>query len=179
MPIRSFGQQTMNGSSMPWFGDTTQAAVGLPTNANQTIPITVSSITKYQQGDRIIIDPQQTNQDTLLIQSFTGASTLNCMSEGGAKTHTHSIGAIIVLGIACAEIKFTAVKTNVHDIYLGADNTVTNTGGGSAFFDLNASNTPPSTFNLTNNVNFNAIRTSDGWMAGFTGDKILVAAIVV
>ena len=64
--IRSWGKVTISGFAQPWFGDVLTAAVGLP-NAGGIIPVPVASTTRYKVGDRIYLDPGQTNQDLLLI----------------------------------------------------------------------------------------------------------------
>jgi hypothetical protein len=178
--IRSWGLVTLGSAAVPVFGDATTAAVGLPSGAG-IIAVTVASTTRYRVGDRIVIDPEiSASQDTLLIDTIPSATVLNCRSEGGATTHTHTTGAIIMLSIACAEAILTpAAAANV--IWIGSDNTVTNTGGGSAFYPLEPVTLPaqPPSFRMTNSVSFNTVRTSDVWVAGTSTQTYGAAAIVV
>ena len=174
--LRSWGIVSLSGSAQPWFGDKLTAAVALPLGG--IIAVTVASTAKYQGGDRILLDPGQTNQDALLVDQIFSATVLYCRSEGGALTHTHASNALILLSIACAEIIVTNLST-ANPVVLGSDNTVTVTPGGSAFTVLYESSTQASIFRLTNCVEFNAVRTSDGWMIGTSGQSVGVAAIVV
>ena len=178
--LRSWGIVTLSGSAQPWFGDKVTAAVGLGSAAG-IIPVTVASTTNYRVGDRIVLDPQQTNQDTLMVDSIASSTVLNCKSEGGAATHTHAVNALIVLTIACAEIMLQALDGNTATVWLGSDNTVTATPSGTAFQQLQkvAAGGAPSLFRYTNSVGTNWVRTSDGWMIGTAADKVAVIAIVV
>jgi hypothetical protein len=176
--IRSWGLVTSTATAMPWFGDVTTAAVGLP-GSNGLIPVTVGSTTRYRVGDRIVLDPEQTNQDTLLVIGIASSTVLNCMSEGNCPTHTHANGAIIQLSIAAMDIIFDNVGAG--EIVLGTDNTVT-TGptGGSAFKVLQPVTSPaqPNTFRLAGSIGgANTCRTSDGWMIG--SSTVLVSAVVL
>jgi hypothetical protein len=123
-------------------------------------------------GDRIYLDPGQTDQDLLLIDTIPSGTVLNCRSEGEAKTHTHVTNTIIALSIACSEILLTALTNNAGLTWLGSDSTVT-VGGGSGFTYITASGS----YNL-GFPQWNAIRSTEAWMIGTSGDKIGVAAIV-
>jgi hypothetical protein len=171
--IRSWGLVTLTGDAQPWFGDVTTAAVGLP-SSNGIIPVTVASTTKYQVGDRIVLDPDETNADTLLIDSIPSSTVLNCQIEGAAISHTHLNGAIIMLSIACMDVIIQSNAAAV--VWLGSDNTVT-AAGGSAFYQLAA--TPSAPFRESNCGDHNVVRTSDGWMIGTASQTVGVAAIVL
>jgi hypothetical protein len=171
--IRSWGLVTLTGAAQPWFGDVTTAAVGLP-NGDGLIPVTVASTTRYRVGDRFYLDPETNTQDILLVDTITSSTVLSCKSEGDAKTHTHGSGAVIQLSIPAAEINVQPLSTNTQTVFLGADNTVTNVPGGSVSREILPSS-PPSA-NLS--IGYNIMRTSDGWMVGTAGDKVIVAATV-
>ena len=177
--LRSWGIVTLTGSAQPWFGDKCTAAVGLPLG-NGIIPVTVTSTTFYRAGDRIVIDPLTASQDLLIIDTVASSTVLNCRSEGGV-THTHLTNAIIVLSIACSEIMIQAIDGNSATVWLGTDNTVTATPGGTAFQQLQkvTAGLAPALFRMTNSVAYNWARTSDGWMIGTASDKVAVTAIVI
>lgn len=175
--IRSWGLVTSTATAMPWFGDVTTAAVALP-GSSGIIPVTVASTTRYRAGDRIVLDPEQTNQDTLLIDTIPSATVLNCRLEGDGKSHTHTNGAIIQLSIACMDVIFDNVGTG--EIVLGSDNTVTAVPGGSAFKVLQPVTSPAqsNSFRLAGSIgSSNTCRTSDGWMIG--SGTLLVSAVVL
>ena len=174
--IRSWGLVTSSATAMPWFGDVTTAAVALPSNSG-IIPVTVASTTRYRVGDRIVLDPDLTNADTLLVDTIPSATVLNCRIEGEAKSHTHANGAIIQLSIACMDVIIQGVGSG--EIVLGTDNTVTAVPGGSAFYILQPVTSPaqPAAFRLTTSTDYNTVRTSDGWMIGV--GTALVSAVVL
>lgn len=165
--IRSWGKVTLNGSAQPWFPDVTTAAIGLPDGAG-IIKVTVASTTKYRNGDRILVSPGAADVDTLMVDTIASSTVLNCKSEGNAPTHTHVTSTVIRLAIACADVMFQVLPGNAQAVWLGSDNTVTNVGGGSAFLQMQdvAPNAVPTDWRLSNNPQWNAHRTTDGWMAG-------------
>jgi hypothetical protein len=176
--FRSWGKVTLTGAAQPWFGDVTTAAVGLP-NGFGIIPVTVASTTRYQVGDRIYLDPEQANQDIVIVDSIPSATVLNCRSEGTAPTHTHSIGAIIQLSLACRDVIIQNIGADL--VVLGSDDTVALTGGGSAFYELQPATSPaqPNDFRTSPSSAVNADRTEDGWMIGTSGQTVFVAAKVL
>jgi hypothetical protein len=177
--IRSWGLVTLSGVAQPWFGDVTTAAVGLGSAAG-IIPVTVASTTRYRVGDRIVLDPEQTNQDTLLVDTIPSGTVLNCRAEGGAKTHTHTDGAIIQLSIPCMDVILQSDAAAV--VWLGSDDTVTNVGAGSGFYALQPATAPAeaNTFRLAGSIgSVNVCRTSDGWMAGTAAQTVAVSAVVL
>jgi len=173
--IRSWGVLTLTGSAQPCFGDTTTAAVPLPDSFGK-IAVTVASTSRYQGGDRIIVAPETNTQDILKIDSIASSTVLNCQSEGNAKTHTHPTSTQILLSIACAEIMVQNFSSASNVVWLGTDNTVTSSGGGSAFGQALPGDIP---YRFSNSVQFNAIRTSEPWMSGTNGQTCGIAAIVV
>jgi len=177
--IRSWGVNTLGASSQPWFGDVTTAAVGLPDSFGK-ISVTVASTARYQAGDRILVGPQTATQDVVKVDSIASSTVLNCQSEGNAKTHTHVTNTQIMLDIACAEIIITNLASD-QPVWLGSDNTVTNTGGGSGFYPIEpvTGTNQPNSFRVSNSVNSDAIRTSEGWIVGTNGRTYSAAAIVV
>lgn len=170
--IRSWRVNTLTGSAQPVFGDVTTAAVGLPNGAG-LIPVTVASTVRYVQGDRIIIDPNLTTQDCYIVDTITSATVLSCRSEGNAPTHKHTTAAILLLSIACSQILTQGFALSAN-VYFGSDDTVTNTGGGSAFAYI----FPAGSLSI-GNPQYNCQRTSDLWMAGKAADTVGVGAIVL
>jgi len=178
--IRSWGIVTLTGAAQPWFGDVTTAAVALP-QGNGIIPVTVAATKRYRVGDRLILDPEQTNQDVVMVSSIPSSTVLNCVSEGQAVTHTHISGAIVQLSIAVEDVILQAVDGNTAAVWLGSDNTVT-VAGGSAFHQLQkvASGAVPQEWREAGEASdANIVRTSDGWMIGTLNDKVGVASIVL
>lgn len=173
---RSWGVVTLGVSAVPWFGDVTTAAVAASADSG-IIPVTVANTSRYRVGDRIVLEPGTANQDTLLVEEIPVAAgtVLNCVSEGGLKTKAHALGSIVQLSIPCSQVIITALKSNTGDTWQGSDSTVTNTGGGSAFSYAASGG---GSFN-TGVAQWNIIRSSDGWMAGTSGDKVGVVAVVV
>jgi hypothetical protein len=153
--------------------------VGLP-EGNGVIPVTVGSTTRYRVGDRIVLDPEQTNQDTLLVERIVSGTVMNCNSESNVPTHTHASGAIIQLSIAVIDVILQAPNGNAAAVWIGSDDTVT-VAGGSAFYELPATTAPaqPAEFRQSQSGGYNIARTSDGWMIGTAADKVGVAAEVL
>jgi hypothetical protein len=179
--IRSWGAVTLTGAAQPVFGDVTTAAVGLPSGAG-IIAVTVASTTRYRVGDRIYLDPFQANQDLLLVGGIASSTVLNCTSEGGAPTHTHTTSAIIMLSLACLDVIVQSGASAGHAIVLGSDNTVTATPGGSAFYVIQPFTAPAegNSFRLAGSIgNTDVCRTNDMWMIGTAADIALVSAVVL
>lgn len=179
--IRSWGVVALTGSAQPWFGDVLTAAVALP-RGDGIIPVTLAATRRYKVGDRIVLDPLQTNQDTLLIESIFSATVLYCASEGNAPTHVHSNGVILQLSIPAMDVSLQAVDGNAATVWLGSDDTVTAIGGGSAFYQLQkvTAGQPPAGYREAGSIGgSNNVRTSDGWMIGTAADKVAVGAYVL
>jgi len=170
--IRSWAVTTLNGSAQPVFGDVTTAALAA-TDGSLLINVPVASTTRYEAGDRIVIDPELATQDTLLVDHIVSGTVLACRSEGNKKTNAHTTSAIIQLSIACSQILTQGFSLSAN-VYFGSDNTVTNAGGGSAFGYIY----PAGAYSI-GNPQYNCQRTSDIWMAGKNADTIGVAAIVL
>jgi hypothetical protein len=172
--IRSWGIVTLTGSAQPWFGDVTTAAF-VPPKAGVLATVKVANSAKYQVGDRIVLGAGSAGANILIVSQIpSGGVTLLCESEGGAALSAWPNSTIIQLNIACSAIKLQPQQANTGVVYLGSDNTVTNTGGGSAFEAL--SQLAAESFGIPQ---FDTIRTSEGWMAGTANDKVGVAAITV
>lgn len=171
--IRSWRVTTLTGSAQPAFGDVTTAAVALPLG-NGIIPVTVADTTKYQVGDRIYLDPLQANQDMLMIDRLFSATVLWCRVEGETLTHTHANGAIIQLSIPCAGMNVQPLSANANALYVGPDNTILVTPAGNVSRQILPGNPPNGQFT----IGYNIERTSDVWMVGTSGDKVIVAAEV-
>lgn len=177
--IRSWGLVALSGAAQPWFGDVTTAAIALP-QGNGIIPVTVASTTRYRAGDRIVVAPGTASQDTLLVDTIPSATVLNCRSEGNGTTHVHVTSTIIQLSIACMDVIIQAITAAA--VWLGSDNTVTNVGGGSAFYELEPFTAPaqPNVFRLAGSIGSdNTCRTSDGWMIGTGTQTVAVSAVVL
>ena len=171
--IRSWGLVTLTGSAQPCFSDVTTAAVGLAAG-DGSIPVTVASTTRYRAGDRIILNPGQSDADTVIVQYINSATVLTCYSEDGVTTNTHISGTIIALSIACSEILLTSQVGNAGTAWIGSDSTVTNAGAGSAFTYMSAGG-----FYNLGSPTWNMLRSTEAWMAGTASDKVGVAAIVI
>ena len=170
--IRSFGLQTLTGSAQPLFADKLTAAMVVPP-VNIDPIMTVADTTKYQGGDRITIEPFTSLVDTVLVETILSATTMQVSSQG-APLHAHAANALIELDMPCAEILINPVTGNSGTTWIGTDNTVTSSGGGSAFVAL-----PGGTSLNLGFPQWNAIRTSEAWMAGTLNDKVGVAAVIV
>ena len=177
--IRSFGLQTLGAAAQPLFGDKLTAAMPIPAAGIDPIA-TVANTAIYQVGDRITIDPQQANVDTLLVAVILSSTTMQLSSQG-APIHTHSTNAIIALAIPCAEMIVQLSDGTSGNAFLGSDNTVTSVPGGSVFQILykTAAATPTVSFRFTNSVAFNSIRTDDCWIIGTTGNTFIASAEIV
>ena len=178
--IRSWGKVTVSGFAQPWFGDVLTAAVALP-GSSRIIPVTVGSTTRYRVGDRIYLDPGQTNQDLLLVQQIASPTVLNCVSQGDALTHTHLNGALVQLHLEVIDVQIQAGDGNAGTVWLGSDNTVTASGGGRAFRQLQkvAAGQTPNDGRSGFGNDHNMGETSDGWLAGTSSDYVMMAAEVL
>lgn len=173
--IRSWGQVTLTGNAQPLFGDVLTAAFSNLAPVNGFYTVKVASTTRYQVGDRIILGfggASPTN--VLLVGQIPNSTTLYCTSEGNAPVSNWVINTQIVLDIACATYIAQSRVANAGVIWLGSDNTVTNVGGGSAFWQVTQSGLAP--FGVPQ---WNCLRTSELWIAGTASDACGAAAIVV
>ena len=171
---RTFRAQALTGAAQPIFGDKLTAAMAVPIDGVDPI-ITVADTTIYWDGDRITIDPDLANADTVRIIKRLTATTMQVNNEG-APLHAHAVNAIIALSIPATEI-IVSIKSRVGagSIFLGTDNTVTNAGGGNVIYEV----LPGYPFRDTYTSNWNTERTDDLWMAGGISDSAIVAAQVV
>ena len=167
---RTFRKQAVTGAAQPIFGDKLTAAMAIPPDGVDPI-ITVADTTIYEVGDRITIDAGQVTADTLRITAKTSGTKMTGNSEG-APYHAHAVNAIIALAIPATEILFSG---NGSALYLGTDNTITNTGGGNVIYEI----LPGASFRMTYSANWNTVRTDDLWMAGSLSDTAIVAAQVI
>jgi hypothetical protein len=178
--IRSWGKVQLSGFAQPWFGDTLTAAVALP-RGDGTIVVTVGSTTRYKIGDRIYLDPGKSNQDLLLIQTIQSSTVLICISEGGATTNTHANGALVQLHLSVIDVQIQALDGNAGAVWLGSDSTVTATGGGSAFRQLQkvTAGQTPNEWRSGYGADHDIAMTSDGWFCGTSTDYALFMAEVL
>ena len=170
--FRTFGVQTLSGNAQNLLQDKLTAAFVIPIATVDPI-MTVANTALYQVGDRITLDPGQADADTVLVETILSSTTMQVSSQG-AMLHAHANNTIIALDLCSGIILVTPIVGNAGTLWLGADNTVTNAGGGSAFLPL----TGGSSYNLGQGQ-WNVLRTTDAWMAGTLNDKVAVAAYVV
>lgn len=176
---RTFGVQTLNGNAQPLFHDKLTAAMAVPPSGVDAI-LTVADTTKYQEGDRINLDPGQADQDTVLVTTILTPTTMQVSSQGAA-LHAHANNTVISLSISAAEVVVQLLDGTAGNAVLGADNTVTATPGGSAIQVLykTTAGTPTVPFRFTNNASFDNIRTDDAWIIGTNNDTYIAAAEVI
>jgi hypothetical protein len=174
--LRTFGIQTLTGSAQPLFTDVTTAIVPQVIGDN-FIKVKVANLAIYQQGDRITLAPGTATPCTLLVDSTDAANKyLLCQVEGGNNLRqAYPSGTVITLSLAAMEVIVQADNANAGVIYVGTDNTVTATGGGNVVYEV----TPTDPFRMTNSGSNNTVRTSDGWMAGTAGLKVVCTAVVL
>ena len=174
--IRSWGLQTLTGSAQPLFGDVLAAAFSNLKAPNGFYFVKVAKASQYQSGDRIILGFGGASPTNCLMVGAVNAVTnvLSCRSEGDAPVSNWPNGTQIVLSVACAVLRMNNIGSNSGSIWEGSDSTVTNTGGGSAFQEILTSGSD--NFGVEQ---WNAIRTSDLWVAGTLNDKIGAAAIII
>ena len=179
--IRTWGFQTLTGSAQPWFGDTLAAAFNNIKQTNGFYFVSVANAAQYQLGDRIILGYGGSSPTNCLLVGGVNTSTniLSCTSEGDAPVSKWPISTQIALDIACYGIVIQASEANGGPIYLGADSTVTNLGGGSAFLQLwNVTSAQPNSFSFWKYDGQNPLRTTEGWLAGTATQKFAVAAFI-
>lgn len=171
---RTFGLQTLSGSAQPILGDKLTAAA-LITQGGAVAQLTVGSTAnnKYQRGDRLVLDPLQSNQDIVLVTGILSSTVLLVTSQD-AKLQAHATNAIIQLAISFADLIVQCPSGNANHLYLGADNTVTNSGVGNVIADIQ----PAGSFTDLGNHD-NSYMTSDTWMAGTSTQNVIVAVRVV
>ena len=165
---RSWGLQTLTGSAQPMFADALTADMAVPPDGVDPI-LTVADTTKYQDGDRITLDPGAADADTVLVVTILSSTTMQVSSQG-APLNAHASNTVIALDLVCGIL----LVNPTGDIWIGSDNTVTNTGGGSAFIPLSGG----SSYNLGQGQ-WNVLRTTDQWMAGTMDETVGIGAYVV
>ena len=166
---------TAVGAAAPLFGDVLTAAFVAPVNSGIDPVVTVADTTKYQQGDRITLDPAGTTPDTVLVMAILSSTTMQVSSQG-APLHNHANGTVICLAIAAAEVVVQAPQANTASAWLGTDNTVTAAGAGNAIYEL-VKSLPP--FREAYDAGWNKVRTDELWIAGTSGDHYLASAEVI
>jgi hypothetical protein len=146
--------------------------MAVPPNGVDPI-LTVANTALYQTGDRITLDPGQTDADTVLVTTIVSATKMQVSSQG-ATLHAHAVNTVIALDLVCGLVFINPITGNVGNLWLGADSTVTNAGGGSAFLSLYGG----SSFSLGQGQ-WNVLRSTDQWMAGTLHDKVAIGVYVV
>lgn len=171
---RTFGIQTLNGSAQPILGDVLTAALEITQDGTIGI-LTVASTAnhKYQQGDRLVLDPLLSNQDIVLVTEIISSTQL-LVSSQNAKLKAHASNAIVQLAISCANTIMQATSGNANPVWVGSDNTVTNAGGGNVIGSMNGGGT----FGDTGH-DLNIFTTADLWMAGTNTQTVIVAVEVI
>jgi len=180
--IRSWGLQTVTGSAQPWFGDKLTAAFTGLKQPNGFYFVSVASAAQYQNGDRIILGAGGSSATNCLFVGGINKVTniLSCTSEGDAPVSDWVNGTKIALDVACYGIMLSGKSGNTNSIWLGADSTVTNSPGGSAFYEIakvsaGAAQTP---FSIWKYDGQNPLRSTEGWLAGTQNDKFLAALFI-
>jgi hypothetical protein len=179
--IRTWGFQTLTGSAQPWFGDKLSAAFSNLKQPNGFYFVAVANAALYQNGDRIILGAGGSAATNCLLVGGVNTTTniLSCTSEGDALVSAWPINTPLALDIACYGIMIQAALANAGPVYLGADSTVTNAGAGSAFYELyNVATAQPNAWSLFKHDGQNPLRTTEGWIAGTSGQKFAVAAFI-
>jgi hypothetical protein len=179
--IRTWGFQTLTGSAQPWFGDKITAAFSNVKPDNGLYTVAVANAALYIIGDRIILGAGSANANVLLVEGVNATTNiLSCASEGNAAVTTQVINTKIALSIACYGILLTGKSGNAGSVWVGADSTVTNSGGGSAFYEIGkvSAGTPQSPFSYWKYDGQNPLRTTEGWVAGTLSDTFAAAAFV-
>ena len=179
--IRTWGFQTLTGSAQPFFGDKITAAFVDLKATNGFYFVKVANAALYQNGDRIILGYGGSSPTNCLLVGGVNTTTnvLSCTSEGEAPVSSWVVNTPIVLDIACYGIMIQAALANAGPVFIGADSTVTNTGGGSAFYELdNVSSVQPNSWSIWKYDGQNPLRTTEGWLAGTSTQTFAVAAFI-
>ena len=101
------------------------------------------------------------------------SSTKMQVTSQGAPYHAHAVNTVIALDLVCGLVLINPVAVAA-SLWIGADKTVTNVGGGSAFLPLIGG----SSYNLGQGQ-WNVLRSTDQWMAGTGGDTVGIGVYVV
>lgn len=178
--IRTWGFQTYTGSAQPLFGDKITAAFSNIKQPNGFYFVAVANAALYQNGDRIILGYGSAGQNCLLVGGVnTTTNILSCTSEGDASVSNWPISTVLALSIACYGIQIQPAAANAGPGYIGADSTVTNSGGGSAFYELyNVTTAQPNAWSLFKYDGQDPLRTTEAWIAGTSTQKFAVAAFI-
>jgi len=178
--IRTWGFQSLTGNAQPLFGDKITAAFSNLQQPNGFYFVAVANAAQYQAGDRIILGAGSAGENILLVGGInTSTNILSCTSEGNAPVSNWVVNTIIALSIACYGIQIQAAGANGNPIYIGADSSVTNSGGGSAFYELvNVASGQPNSWSLFKYDGQNPLRTTEAWLAGTSTQKFAVAAFI-
>lgn len=184
MALRSFGVQTLTGVAQPVMSDVTTAAVLVPPSGVDAY-ITVASNTFYQVGDRIVLEPRTTNQDSYrVIAKVTGTGSssttvMQCSLEGGSG-HAHASGVVIQIAIPAIDVVVTPVDGGAGPVFIGADNTVTVSNGGTVCtrLDKTAAGTQANAWHMAGGTDHNIVDTAEAWMIGTLADLVYVYALV-
>lgn len=185
MALRSFGVQTLLGTAQPVLSDVTTAAVAVPPDGVDAY-IPVANNLYYQVGDRIVLEPGTTNQDSYKVTAkrtaagATSTTFLQCSLEG-ATGHAHASGVQIAIAIPAIDVVVTPVDGGAGPVIIGADNTVTVTPGGSCCtrLDKTAAGTQANSWHMAGGVDHNIVDSADAWMIGTLNDLVFVYALVL
>lgn len=180
--IRTWGFQELNGNAQPWFGDKITAAFVNLKAPNGFYFVTVANASRYQIGDRIIIGVASGSPTNCLLVGGVNTVTnvLSCTSEGDAPISAWPVNTQLMLDIACFEIILTGKSGNAASVWVGADSTVTNSGGGSAFYEIGkvSAGAVQSPFSIKKYSGQNPLRSSEGWVAGANADYFSAALVI-
>jgi hypothetical protein len=172
--LRTFGQQTLTGVAQPIFGDKTTAPTNYAVSTGlMTIPVT-STVGRYQANDVVIVGYGTASAISVTVQSLD-ATHLYAKPTPDATVFTYGANTQLALSLAAMDITIQTSSTAVNPVWLGADQTVTSSGGGSVASQI----LPASFFRLTYNGQSNTVRSTDAWMAGTAGDQVICTAIIL
>jgi hypothetical protein len=178
---RSWGKVTLAGTSaVPLFGDVTTAAFIPPAASTGIGKLTVASTTRYRAGDRIILNVATSPQYVVMVDTIASATVLNVRAEGNAVIPALATSNVIALSIACYEITVQGIDGNTASLWIGADSTVTNAGGGSAIFQIAkvAASSQPNSKTWSAYMGADCIQTNSKWIAGAASDAYVVSCEV-
>lgn len=173
--IRTFGIQTVSGAAQPLFGDKLTAAFSNLKDNQGLYYLTVANSAIYEIGDRWILGVGSGSPtNCALVDHIVDATHVAVASEGNAPLSAWANSTVLMLDIACSQITLQSMVGNAGNIWAGADSTVTNTGGGSAFGQVTIGGSW-----AYGQGQWNTLRTSEFFFAGTLNDKVGNSALII
>lgn len=179
--IRSWGKQTLTGAAQALFQDALTADFVNILNNQGTYALQVADSSRYEVDDRIILGVNSGSPtNCVLVNRIVDGTHVEVVSEGNAPLSAWPNGTKIALNIACYDIYIQPLDGNAASVWVGADYTVTSSGGGSAWYQLTkvAAGSQPNYLNIRKYTGANPLRTTEATMAGALNDTVLVGAII-